>query len=125
MKRVGILGASGYTGHELLKLLKNHPDVETVILNSRNYAGQAVSSLYKDYKENKTYTGYSYEEINALKPDLVFSALPHRVSMGTVAQLDESIKVVDLSADYRFKDTAKYEQVYKHKHSDKDAEAVY
>lgn len=125
MKKVGILGASGYTGHELLKLLKKHPGIEVIILNSRSYEGQKVSELYPDYTGDDTYTNYSFEEINGLRPDLVFCALPHRVSMDSIAQLDESIKVVDLSADYRFKDTEKYEEVYKREHIDNDHGAVY
>lgn len=125
MKKIGILGASGYTGHELLKLLKNHPGVEVIILNSRSYEGQKVSSLYPDYKGDEAYTNYSFEQINGLKPDLVFSALPHRVSMDSIARLDEGIKVVDLSADYRFKDTEKYQEVYKRGHPDTQHGAVY
>src|SRR5437870_1363067 len=125
MKRVGILGATGYTGHELLKLLKKHPGVELVVLNSRRFAGQMVSSLYSDYEGHEEYTGYSLEEINELKPDLIFSALPHKVSMDAVKQLDDSIKVIDLSADYRFKDVKTYEQVYDHRHADSTTKAVY
>lgn len=125
MKKVGILGASGYTGHELLKLLKNHLGVEVIILNSRSYEAKKVSSLYPDYEGSETYTNYSFEQINALQPDLVFSALPHRVSMDSIAKLDGSIKVIDLSADYRFKDTEKYEEVYKREHPDARHGAVY
>lgn len=125
MKKIGILGASGYTGHELLKLLKKHPGVEVIILNSRSYEGQKVSSLYPDFKGEETYTNYSFDQINELQPDLVFSALPHRVSMDSIAKLDDSIKVVDLSADYRFKNTEKYEEVYEREHLNAGHGAVY
>ena len=125
MKRIVILGATGYTGHELLKLLKNHPGVELVALNSRSYAGQKVSSLYQDFEGGETYTNYSFEQINAMKPDLIFSALPHRVSMDAIEKLDKSIKVIDLSADYRFKDHKKYEQIYGREHLTTTNDAVY
>ncbi|MEK7594200.1 MAG: N-acetyl-gamma-glutamyl-phosphate reductase [Patescibacteria group bacterium] len=125
MKKIGILGASGYTGNELIKLLRNHPEVELVVLNSRSYEGQKVSSLYDDYNGDETYTNYSFQQINELQPDLIFSALPHRISMDSIKQLDESIKVVDLSADYRFSDTEKYEEVYDREHVDPDHDAVY
>jgi N-acetyl-gamma-glutamyl-phosphate reductase len=125
MKRVGILGANGYTGHELLKLLTKHPDVEVAILNSRSFAGQAVRSLYQDYEGTEKYTNYSFEEINQMRPDLVFSALPHKVSMDAVRQLDDSIKVIDLSADYRFGDVKTYEGVYGLDHADPETKAVY
>ncbi len=126
MKKISILGASGYAGHELLKLLKNHPaGLEIVALNSRNFAGQSVSSLYPDYDGPETYTKYSLEEINNLKPDLIFSALPHRVSMDAIHQLDETIKVIDLSADYRFANVKTYEQVYNREHVDPSTKAVY
>jgi len=125
MKSVGILGASGYTGYELLKLLKNHPDLSLTVLNSRQYGGQPVSRLYPDYKGTETYTNYSLEQVNQLKPDLIFSALPHKVSMEAVEQMDKAIKVIDLSADYRFKDTKKYEQVYDRRHLNSSHGAVY
>ncbi len=113
MKSVGIIGASGYTGNELVQLLSRHEFVELKVLNSRNYAGKKVSSLYSDFQGDKVYTGYSFEEINALKLDLIFLALPHAKSMDTIAALDTTnTKLIDLSADYRFKDGALYEKVY-------------
>jgi N-acetyl-gamma-glutamyl-phosphate reductase len=125
MKKIAILGATGYTGHELLKILKNHPEVEIIALNSRSFAGQPVKSLYTDYKGDDTYTDYSIEQINEMKPDLIFTALPHKVSMETVKQIDQSIRVVDLSADYRFADHKTYEQVYDRDHVDPETHAVY
>jgi N-acetyl-gamma-glutamyl-phosphate reductase len=113
MKSVGIIGASGYTGHELLKLLKRHQSVDLKVINSRNYAGKRVSSLYKDFKGEDVYTGYTFEEINSLDLALIFLALPHAKSMDTIKELDTaSTKLIDLSADYRFKDADKYKEVY-------------
>lgn len=113
MRSVGIIGASGYTGHELLKILKKHPSVELKVLNSRTYINQKVSSLYSDFEDDEVYTGYSLEQINELGLDLVFLALPHAASMDAIQALDTtSTRLIDLSADYRFQDSAVYEKVY-------------
>ena len=111
-KRIGIIGASGYTGHELLKLLKKHKEIEIVALNSRSYEGRRVKDLYHGFEGDEAYTNYSVEEINSLKPHLVFLALPNGQSMEYAKNLDKRIKIIDLSADYRFKDLSKYEKVY-------------
>jgi len=64
MIKVGILGASGYTGFELIKILKKHPQVELVVLNSRSHDGKKVSELYTDYSGDDEFTNYSIDEIN-------------------------------------------------------------
>jgi N-acetyl-gamma-glutamyl-phosphate reductase len=113
MKSVGIIGASGYTGHELVKLLARHQMVDLKVMNSRNYIGKKVSSLYDDFEGENVYTGYSLEEINNFGLDLIFLALPHAKSMDTIQELDtKTTKLIDLSADYRFQDAEKYEKVY-------------
>src|SRR3989338_10442420 len=122
MKKVGIIGASGYTGYGLIKILKKHPNVELAVLNSQSYAGQTVKSLYPDFFDpDLKFTNASIEEINSL--DLVFLAVPHKTAMGTVPKL--KCKVVDLSADYRFKKADVYEEVYGIEHIDKKTKAVY
>jgi len=121
--RAGIIGATGYTGHELIKILSRHPHVELVVRNSESNAGKKVSELYPDFEGDLDYTGHSIDEINALKLDVVFLALPHTVAMDWAPKL--SCKVIDLSADYRFKETAEYERVYKLTHKDPKAKAVY
>lgn len=113
MKSVGIIGASGFTGHELVQLLGRHELVDLKVLNSRSYAGKKVSSLYSDFEGDEVYTGYSLDEINELGLDLLFLALPHAKSMDTIAALNTTdTKLIDLSADYRFKDSDTYEKVY-------------
>lgn len=111
-KRIGIIGASGFSGHELLKILKNHPYVSVEVLNSRTFAGQRVSSLYKDFSGNETYTGLSFAAINKLNLDLIFLALPHRLSMEVVQKLDKKTRIIDLSADFRFSNPKTYEKIY-------------
>jgi len=121
--RAGIIGATGYTGHELIKILSRHPHVELVVRNSESNAGKKVSELYPDFEGDLKYTGHSIDEINSLKLDVVFLALPHTVAMDWAPKLH--CKVIDLSADYRFKETAEYERVYKLAHKDPKAKAVY
>ncbi len=115
------MGASGYTGYELIKILKNHPKVELAILNSKTYAGKTVKSLYPDFNDELKFTDASIDEINKL--DLVFLAVPHKTAMEIVPKL--KCKIIDLSADYRFKDSNVYEKVYATKHTDKKTKAVY
>ena len=120
--KVGIIGASGYTGYELIKLLKKHPGVELAVLNSKSYAGQTVKSLYPDFWDDELkFTDLSIEEVNKL--DLVFLAVPHKTAMEIVPKL--KCKVIDLSADYRFKETSVYEEVYETEHTDKKTKSVY
>jgi len=123
MKSIGIIGASGYTGYELVKLLKKHPLVELKVLNSKSYNGKKVNSLYTDYSGDESFTDYSVDEINSMKLDCVFLCVPHTKAFLLVPKL-KCKKIVDLSADYRFKKKEKYEEVYKVKHSD-SKKAVY
>ena len=115
-KQVGVIGASGYTGYELIKLLNKHPLVELKVLNSKSYNGQKVSSLYSEYEGNDEYTDYSIEDINKMKLDCVFLAVPHTTAFEIVSKL-KCKKIVDLSADYRFKKISEYEKVYGVKHN--------
>lgn len=125
LKKIGIIGASGYTGHELIKILKNHKSVEIKVLNSRSFAGKKVSELYPDYTGDEVYTDYSNDEINKMGLSLVFLALPNGLAMQTIPALDKKIKIVDLSADYRFKDLKKFEEVYGIKPTYEKNKAVY
>ncbi len=126
MKKVGIIGASGYTGYELIKLLKKHPEVELKVLNSKSYNGKKVKELYSDFDGDEEYTAYSIDEINKMKLGCVFLAVPHTKAFEILPKL-KCKKIIDLSADYRFKKVSKYESVYKVKHSDEkgNKKAVY
>lgn len=128
MLRVGIIGASGYTGVELSRLLCNHPQVELTIATSRQYAGKELSAVYPSLKGRV--------DIRCVDPaiddlagqaDLFFTAVPHQTAMAVVPGLLEAgKKVVDLSADFRIHDHQVYEQWYQ-PHSAKEylTEAVY
>ncbi|MCQ1536190.1 N-acetyl-gamma-glutamyl-phosphate reductase [Methanosarcina sp. KYL-1] len=119
MIKAGIIGASGYTGGELLRLLVNHPDVELELATSRSLAGKPVASTHRHLEG---FLGLKYEnpepeEIRE-RCDVVFVAVPHGTAMNYVPQLlDGSTKVVDLSADYRL-ETSVFEKVYGIKHID-------
>jgi len=118
----GIIGASGYAGYELIKILKKHPKADLAVLNSRTHAGKTVKSIYKDFKDSKLkFTNEPLSEINKL--NVVFLAVPNTVAMSLVPKLKP--KIVDLGADYRFKDVRIFEKVYKKKHTDKKTKAVY
>ncbi len=122
MIKAGIIGASGYTGYELIKILSEHKEVELVILNSNTYASKRVKELYPEFRGDLKFTDNSIDEINDML-DIVFLAVPHNSAMELVPKL--KCKVVDLSADYRFKDYGEYERVYGIKHSDNRTKAAY
>ncbi|MEG3224081.1 MAG: N-acetyl-gamma-glutamyl-phosphate reductase [Methanobacteriales archaeon Met13] len=117
MLQVGIIGASGYTGGELLRLLLHHPQVEVVAATSRQHAGLEIRKIHPHLQDwELDFQDISPENMDA---DLVFTATPHGASMSIVPQLmEQGMKVVDLSGDYRFNDISTYEKWYhlKHKH---------
>ncbi|HIP62819.1 MAG TPA: N-acetyl-gamma-glutamyl-phosphate reductase [Archaeoglobus profundus] len=122
--KVGIIGASGYTGSELLRLLCKHPKAEVVAATSREWAGKEVWKLHKFLKGFYDLKFTTPEIKNLEDCDIVFTAVPHGEAMKYVPQLLEvGIKVVDLSADYRL-DKETYEKVYGKKH-EAYIEAVY
>jgi N-acetyl-gamma-glutamyl-phosphate reductase len=117
--KVGIIGASGYTGAELLRILEAHPQVEVAYITAHTYAGSDVAALYSHLH---AYAGYSFEEYSceeALKrADLHFIALPHGESMRVVPSLLEGgARVVDLSADYRLSNPELYGKWYGLEHT--------
>jgi N-acetyl-gamma-glutamyl-phosphate reductase len=126
--RVGIIGATGYTGVELLRLLFHHPDVEVTALTSQKYAGVEIGRVFPtlmNHLELKC-EELSVERISQ-KVDFVFTAVPHKTAMETVPLFyRQDKKVVDLSADFRLKDPAVYERWYqKHTVADLLPESVY
>jgi len=129
MVNVGILGATGYTGEELIDILIKHQGVRITVLSAKIDKAQAIDEIFPKFKNRISLICQEpdIKEIIA-KCDLVFLALPHTVSMEIAPKLLSSRKrVIDLSADYRLKDTKIYEQFYKTKHKDKFnlAQAVY
>ncbi|GAB6097843.1 N-acetyl-gamma-glutamyl-phosphate reductase [Desulfatiferula olefinivorans] len=114
MVRVGIVGATGYAGAELVRILSAHPEVEITMITSRQYAGVPFSEVYPAMKGRTSLVCEDYiaEKVCDMT-DVVFTALPHKLPMDIVpALLREGKKVIDLSADFRFDQVAAYEAVY-------------
>jgi N-acetyl-gamma-glutamyl-phosphate reductase len=125
MLRVGIIGGTGYTGGELLRLLSIHPRAEITVVTSRKQAGMRVDSVHKNLKD---LVDLKFEDLDIKtigeRCDIVFTAVPHGAAMSLVPGLvDCGCRVIDLSADYRLP-ADKYEQVYKKKQTD-PRECVY
>jgi N-acetyl-gamma-glutamyl-phosphate reductase len=110
--RVGILGATGYTGLELLRMLKNHPQVKITYLSSNNFSGQSMKDIYPFAEIDILLSKIDVKEIKA-NCDVVFTALPAGISYDIVKSLrDENLKIIDLGADLRFDDPSLYEKWY-------------
>lgn len=128
MIKVGIVGGTGYTGVELLRLLARHPHVELKAITSRKEAGMPVAEMFPNLRGHVDLAFSTPEEAGLEHCDVVFFATPNGVAMQqTRALLDAGVKVIDLAADFRIKDVAVWEQWYKMEHACPDlvAEAVY
>jgi N-acetyl-gamma-glutamyl-phosphate/LysW-gamma-L-alpha-aminoadipyl-6-phosphate reductase len=116
--KVGVVGASGYVGGELLRLLALHPKIELSMVTSRRYAGEYVHRVHPSLKgfTELTFSPMDMDKM-AGSCDLVFTAVPHGKAVEMVKKLyDAGVKVVDLSADYRLKDPKKYVEYYGWEH---------
>ena len=128
MIKAGIVGGTGYTGIELLRLLAQHPQVELRAITSRKEAGTPVAAMFPSLR-GRVDLAFSAPDAGALRGcDVVFFATPHGVAMQEAgALLDAGAKVIDLSADFRMQDLAEWERWYKVKHAAPElvAQAVY
>jgi N-acetyl-gamma-glutamyl-phosphate reductase len=126
--KVGIVGGTGYTGVELLRLLAQHPQAELKVITSRKEAGMPVAAMFPSLRGHVE-LAYSEPRPEALRGcDVVFFATPNGVAMGEArALLDAGVRLIDLSADFRIKDVAEWERWYKVRHASPEliAEAVY
>ncbi len=128
MIKVGIVGGTGYTGVELLRLLARHPQVELRAITSRKEAGMPVADMFPNLRGRVKLAFSTPEEAGLERCDVVFFATPNGVAMQqTRALLDAGVKVIDLAADFRIKDVAEWQKWYKMEHACPDlvAEAVY
>lgn len=110
--RIAILGASGYTGAELVRIIATHPAMEIAALSADRKAGQEMASVYPQLRHLDLPKLSTIEEIDFSKIDLCFAALPHGLSQALVRDLPKTVKVVDLGADFRLRDPAAYEKWY-------------
>lgn len=128
MIKVGIVGGTGYTGVELLRLLAKHPDVSLQCITSRGEAGTAVASMFPNLR-GFVDLNFSEPDLGSLTAcDLVFFATPNGIAMGMAqALLDAGVKIIDLAADFRLKDASEWQQWYGVEHACPHllAEAVY
>ena len=128
MIRVGIIGASGYTGAELVRLLVNHPGVELTLATSRQYAGKPLAAVFPHLAGRTELVCENLSGLEAAgRADLFFTAVPHQTAMNVVPELlAAGAKVVDLSADFRLHDQGVYEEWYQaHSAPELLAEAAY
>jgi N-acetyl-gamma-glutamyl-phosphate reductase len=128
MIKVGIVGGTGYTGVELLRLLAAHPEVTLTAITSRKEDGLPVAEMYPSLRGRVALNFSSPDKANLSDCDVVFFATPHGVAMAQARELlDAGVKIIDLAADFRLQDVAQFEKWYGIAHSCPDllSEAVY
>lgn len=129
---MAVVGASGYTGEELVRLLLRHPQADLVVATSRQFAGKSLAEVFPRTAHHSTAKTLKFTnaipEMIAANAELVFLSLPHGVAVEFAAPLlDAGARVVDLSADFRIRNAATYREFYAHEHGAPDllASAVY
>jgi N-acetyl-gamma-glutamyl-phosphate reductase len=127
MYNIAILGASGYTGAELIRLISGHSSMQIKALGGNSKAGQQMSSVFPHLRHLDLPALVTVEEIDFSQIDLCFCALPHKTSQEVISNLPKDLKIVDLSADFRLRDPEAYEKWYGNPHAAlaQQSEAVY
>lgn len=129
MIKVGIIGASGYTGGELIRILANHPEVEVAVITSRTHEGKKLEEVFNNFNGWKGPVFSGSDSPEAVEGcEVAFLAVPHGVAMKlTPALLAKGQKVIDFGADFRFRDPRVFETWYKHEHCEPELtqKAVY
>lgn len=126
--KVGIVGATGYTGVELLRILAQHPQAEICAVTSRQDAGTPVADMFPSLRGHVDVIFQTPAQAELEKCDVVFFATPHGVAMKEAQQLlDQGVKIIDLAADFRIQDTAVFEKWYGMPHACPDilSESIY
>ncbi|MGL5515096.1 MAG: N-acetyl-gamma-glutamyl-phosphate reductase, partial [Sporomusa sp.] len=128
--KISIIGATGYTGAELLRILASHPAAEVVYITSESQPGTAINDIYPHLTRFYEKALVSLADLDriAAESEVIFIGLPHGHAMEVgrkATAINPKLKVIDLGADYRFKDHDVYEQWYKVVHTHREAEAVY
>lgn len=125
--KIAILGASGYTGAELVRLIATHPNMEITALAANSKAGQGMGQVFPHLRHLDLPDLVTIEEIDFAGIDLCFCALPHKTSQEVIAGLPRDLRIVDLSADFRLRDPKDYQKWYGNPHAapDLQKEAVY
>ncbi|XP_015874244.3 probable N-acetyl-gamma-glutamyl-phosphate reductase, chloroplastic [Ziziphus jujuba] len=125
--RIGVLGASGYTGAEIIRLLANHPHFGITLMTADRKAGQSIGAVYPHLVTQDLPTLVAIKDADFSEVDAVFCCLPHGTTQEIIKSLPTSLKIVDLSADFRLRDISEYEEWYgqAHRAPDLQKEAVY
>ncbi len=125
--KIAILGASGYTGAELIRLIATHPNMDIVALGANSKAGQSMAGVFPHLRHLDLPDLVRIEDIDFATVDLCFCALPHKTSQEVISALPRDLRIVDLSADFRLRDPEAYETWYGNPHSavEMQKEAVY
>lgn len=110
--KIGLIGGSGYAGGELLRLLAAHPHFEVTAISAHSNAGEAITAIHPQLQSyaGRTFSSFSVEEFSSC--ELVFLALPHGESAKIIAQLPQSMKIVDLGADFRLTSEESWKKYY-------------
>ena len=124
---IAILGASGYTGAELIRLIAGHSSMTIKALGANSKAGQTMAEVFPHLRHMDLPALVTIDEIDFSDIDLCFCALPHKTSQEVIAALPKDLKIVDLSADFRLRDPAAYKKWYGNDHAAlaQQDEAVY
>ncbi len=124
---IAILGASGYTGAELIRLIAGHSSMQIKALGGNSKAGQSMAQVFPHLRHLDLPDLVTMDQIDFSDIDLCFCALPHKTSQEVISKLPKTLKIVDLSADFRLRDPEEYERWYGNPHSalEQQAEAVY
>lgn len=124
---IAILGASGYTGAELIRLIAGHSSIEIKALGAFSKAGQTVAEVYPHLRHLDLPAMVAFDQIDWRGIDLCFCALPHKTSQEVIRDLPRDLKIVDLSADFRLRDPEAYRKWYGNPHAavEIQGEAVY
>ena len=128
MIKAAVLGATGYAGIELVRILSAHPDVKLEILGSHSFDGQPISEVYGNFAHVLDLTCEELDLDKVAKCDVAFTALPHGASKDVIPSLiEKGLKVIDLSGDFRYDDIEVYEKWYNQEHSSPELlkESVY
>jgi len=125
--RVGIIGASGYTGADLIRLAAVHPQIKITALTANAHAGQSLGAVYPHLSALGLPDLVKTDDVDWSQTDAVFCGLPHGTSQEVISALPSHLKVIDLSADFRLRNTKTYAEWYGHSHRapDLQSKAVY
>ncbi len=115
--KIGVIGASGYTGADLIRLAACHPNMEIAVLAANTHAGKALGDVFPHLGFIGAPALVKAEDADWSACDAVFCGLPHGTAQDIIATLPESVKVIDMSADFRLRDTGTYAKWYGREHA--------